>query len=522
MRSENSVNLARCLYDSCADFDKTLYFYKEEKVSFGQFYQIVANISRYLTSTYKKNDRILIALYDSPVLAELFVGALDAGMIPVVINPNVSAHTLSYMLEDSEAVSVVCEKNRILLFERVASEKKGERVDVIENDLTDFQDDQAALRAGRLSALVRGSHKMQFVDRCSTDAAFWQYTSGTTGNPKAVQHVAKTMIENAHNYAYKAMGINDSDRLFSAAKMFFGYGMGASLFFPLLLNTSCVLNDTMPMSDILVVKIFEKYKPTVFFGNPAIFSSLLQKVDFVKRYFYSDMRFVSAGAPLPSVIFEGWKRSFGTSIYDGIGATEMGHIFISNSKGFVKAGATGRPVDGYQVRLDNWSDSEGFGVLAVKGPHINMGYWNSPKKNEQKFVDGWYITGDLFQVDADGYYYYCGREDDLFKINGIWVSPLNIESEILSAVPEVKECALCAEENSLGISEPVLYVSLRDDADDLGAIETLLMDWMFDNCDPHERAKGVLFVDAMPRNDNGKVVRAKLRMLVDVNSSEIA
>ncbi|NVD96410.1 AMP-binding protein [Massilia sp. BJB1822] len=509
------ANLAREIVSRQRDFNKNAYLYQNTGLSYASLFQRSASLAQALYGLgLVSRQRIVISLYDSPAVSEIFLAALAIGAIPVVINPKLSRDSLSHIVADSGASLLACESDNLDIVCAVCADAATPPRLLLQDSyatVTPASTGSEAAGLLLLSALTRQQCVFEFTDIGENEAAFWQYTSGTTGRPKAVQHCGATMLENTQAFAVCTHGFTSDDVFYSAAKMFFGYGFGASFFFPLLLGATAVLDSAMPSNDYAVMRNIATYRPSAIFCAPALYAALLPHAARLKPYLGEDTVFISAGSGLPQSIFERWQAAFGLPIYDGIGSTEMGHIFISNSRSALKAGATGRPVVGYQVRLEAGAqDQDGDGMLWVKGRHPNLGYWNKPEASSEKFVDGWCCTGDLFTRDAEGFYTYRGRSDDLFKSNGIWVTPLAIESEIQRRLPQVLECALVPHQGENELAEPVLFCVFdakqcnRDEG--IAAVQAILGVV----CEKHCLPQQLIALDTLPRNDNGKVSRAAL------------
>lgn len=511
----SKINLAREIVNRQSDLEKHAYLYDGTGLSYAALFQRAASLAHGLRlQGVASRQRVLICLYDTPAVSELFLAALSLGAIPVVLNPRLSSDTLRHVIADSAAVLLACEYANLDIVNTAGAGCRLPRL-----LLQDSYAIAGAARACqaeppslRFSTLTRLDCVFEYTDIGPEDAAFWQYTSGTTGRPKAVQHCSSTMLDNTEAYAVQTHGFSSSDVFYSAAKMFFGYGFGASFFFPLLLGATAVLDATTPSNDLAVLRNIAAYRPTAIFCAPALYSALLAHAERLKPHIGAHTVFVSAGSSLPRTLAERWHGAVGTPIYDGIGSTEMGHIFLSNSRHGCKPGATGRPVSGYETRLAPGATADA-GILWVRGRHPHLGYWNKPEASREKFSDGWCCTGDLFSVDADGYYTYRGRSDDLFKSNGIWVTPLAIENEILSRLPQVLECVLVPCQGSGGLDEPALFCVIdpqrSSQADGIAAVRAIV-DAV---CEKHSLPRRVLALDALPRNDNGKVSRAALSAL---------
>ncbi len=449
---------------------------------------------------------MVLALNDSPSLACLFLACIAVGAIPAVINPKSREQALADIAADCQASLVVREADAPSLSGPLAPLTL--RAAAGRPLLDDFS----------LDALVGPADLdwSAFHRQDPAAACFLQYTSGSTGAPKGVMHSLRNTLGFCRAFATELLALQAGDRLYSIPKMFFGYGMGNSLFFPWFSGASALLDDTWPSPE-RVLENLVAFRPRVLFGVPAIYASLRPQA----RELLSSVRLAfSAGSPLPRGEFEFWA-AHGLEICDGIGATEVGHVFLANRPGQARADSTGLPLPGYECRL---VDREGHtieeagrqGVLLVRGPGLSPGYWRASEEQQARFAGGWYRTGDLFERDESGAYRHCGREDDLFKVNGRWVVPTQVEQAICRHLPEVSEAVLvptCRLHDGL---RPTLFVTLATPLDDNQILLAQRIDQHLAEQIPSHMLPSQLHVlPALPRNDNGKLARAELRHLAD-------
>jgi benzoate-CoA ligase len=344
------------------------------------------------------------------------------------------------------------------------------------------------------------------------DIAFWLYSSGSTGKPKGTPHKHISLIFTADTYAKTILDISENDICFSVSKLFFAYGLGNGITFPFRFGASTVLLPDRPTPEI-VLDTLAKFRPTVFFGVPTQYNSLLKKMNEQKLDWIRCC--ASAGEALPPEIYKKWKEKTGLEILDGIGSTEALHIFISNRSGEIIPGTSGKPVPGYEVKILDDNDKEvgpgETGHLIIRGTSITPGYWRKPEENERKFLpDGWFRTGDMYS-QQDGYFTYQGRGDDMLKAGGLWVSPVEIEYALLEH-EAVNECAVVGQEIE-GLVKPFAYVVLN------GAwsqkpneeLSLELLDFLSHKLPKFKRPWGVNFVDDLPKTATGKIQRFKLR-----------
>jgi benzoate-CoA ligase len=359
------------------------------------------------------------------------------------------------------------------------------------------------------------------------DACFWLYSSGTTGFPKGAVHLQHDMIVAADLYARPTLGISQDDRTFSVAKLFFAYGLGNGLYFPFRVGGSTVLYPGKP-DPLKFFEIIQEYQPTLFFCVPTGYAAMLAVEDAAQRFDTSSVRLcISAGEALPPALFERWRERFGVEILDGIGSTEILHIFISNRPGRVKPGSTGELVPGYEARIVDESGGEvpvgQVGDLLIKGDSICACYWNKHRDTCETICGHWIRTGDKYLRDQDGYFWYQGRSDDMLKVGGIWVSPVEVENALIQH-PAVLECAVVGITDDQGLVKPRAYVVLKDrslleeaepcssgsgPARERLAVE--LQNFVREKLAVYKYPRSIEFVTELPKTATGKIQRYKLR-----------
>jgi benzoate-CoA ligase len=345
------------------------------------------------------------------------------------------------------------------------------------------------------------------------DPCFWLYSSGSTGTPKGVVHVQTSMIRTAELYAQPILGIEADDVVFSAAKLFFAYGLGNGLTFPLSVGATTILLGERP-TPAAVCRILREYRPTIFYGVPTLYSALLACAELPKREELHLRRCTSAGEALPLEVGKRWREHTGVDILDGLGSTEMLHIFLTNRPGDVRYGTSGKPVPGYQIRLvdeDGQPVAKGaIGELQVAGPTAAAYYWNNRDKSRTTFLGPWTRSGDKYGEDADGYFVYSGRNDDMLKVGGIWVSPFEVESALTSHAA-VLEAAVVAQGDENGLIKPKAYVVLRAETPKSPELAAALQQHVKGRLAPYKYPRWIEFVDELPKTATGKIQRFKLR-----------
>jgi benzoate-CoA ligase family protein len=447
-------------------------------------------------------DRVALLLYDSPEFVASFLAIVSIGAICVPINTFLTARDVGFILSDSGA--------RLLIVDSELQDK----LSLSETDRCTILKVDTRSQAGSARASRRASEEHLARQPATRETpAFLLYTSGSTGTPKGVLHLHGSIPFTVENYAEHVLRVTSEDRVFSSSRMFFAYGLGNSLSFPLAAGATVIL-ETERMSPESLAKFIEDRKPTVFFGVPAVYLSLLDYRLSGGRVDLSTVRLcVSAGEALPAKIYEDWQREFGLTILDGIGSTEMLHVFISNREGNSLAGSSGKVVEGYAARLldDNGVDvgANELGNLWVRGASATAGYRNLPELTEQTIKDGWVRTGDVYRKDEDGFFFHIGRSDDCFKVRGLWVSPIEVESVLISH-EAVSEAAVVSSVDDSGLATGRAYVVIRQ-GERSDALKEEIHKFAGSRLPQYKVPSQIEFIEEMPRTSTGKVQRYKLR-----------
>jgi benzoate-CoA ligase len=358
------------------------------------------------------------------------------------------------------------------------------------------------------------SARLDAAETSKDDAALWLYSSGSTGRPKGAVHLHHDMVVCYETYAVQVLGLRPTDRVFSAAKLFFAYGLGNAGYFPMGAGAESVLYPQRPTPES-VFDVLTRHRPTIFFGVPTLYAGMLALKDAEKRFDISSLRLcVSAGEALPDELYTRWQERFGVEIIDGIGTTEILHIFISNRPGAARPGSTGLVVPGYEASI---VDDEGrpvkqgdIGNLRVKGDSIMAYYWNKHEKTKDSLYGHWIQTGDKYYQDADGYFWYAGRADDMLKVGGIWVSPVEVENTLVRH-PAVLEAAVVGHEDTDRLIKPKAFVVLKEPAASGGPLADELKAFVKDKIAPYKYPRWIEFVPDLPKTATGKIQRFKLR-----------
>jgi benzoate-CoA ligase family protein len=449
----------------------------------------------------RREQRVLLVLDDTTAFPIMFLGAIRIGAVPVPVSPLDRDENFRHFVDDSYAGLVVTDAP---MLERL-------RPALGERDLRWLARDGAGDGVTELAAaLAAQSDELDAVPTHPDDPAFWLYSSGSTGKPKGVVHLQHDVGVTCENYAQGVLRLSADDVCFSTTKLFHAYGLGNNLTFPLSVGATAVYM-TGPTRPAPILETLRRHRPTVFFSVPALFAALGREEGAGAAL--GSVRFcVSAAEPLPAVTVEHWQREFGLEIIDGIGSTEMLHIYCSNRPGRLEAGTSGWPVPGYELRLvdDDGAVLEGpaVGVLQVRGESCAAFYWHQHEKTKASMLGGWFVTGDRYERSPDGTYTYVGRVDDMLKVGGLWVSPIDME-HVLIQHPRVAGVGVVGVTIDGG-SRIAAYVECREDpADDALADE--LRAWCKERMRRYEYPHIVTFVDTLPRTLTGKVQRFRLR-----------
>jgi benzoate-CoA ligase family protein len=467
-------------------------------------------------------ERVLLLLLDSPEFAFSFFGAIKIGAVPVPVNTLLKAADHQYILNNSRARVVVVSESLYPQIEAIPREQLRYLQDVI---VVDAAPATGTLRFG--DVIEQNSPQLEAEPTSRDDAAFWLYSSGSTGPPKACVHLQHDMVVCAERYAKGILGMTESDRCFSVAKLFFAYGLGNALYFPLAVGATSILTPGAPKPQH-VFEIIERHRPTLFFSVPSNYAALLAHEPGTNHvgtvapgcrdapdFDFSSVRYgISAGEALPAAIFHRFKQRFNVEVLDAIGSTEVLHVFIANRPGAVRPGSSGQIIPGYEAKIVDESDQpakpDEIGNLLVKSDSTCSHYWNQHEKSKSTIEGHWIRTGDKYYQDADGYFWYAGRSDDMLKCSGAWVSPIEIES-VLIEHPAVQEAAVVAREDRDQLLKPAAYVILRNGTSGTPDLARELQEFVVRRLPIFKRPRWVEFVDDLPKTATGKLQRYKLR-----------
>ncbi len=504
--ADERCNLAEYFLDHNVETrpDKVALRFEDQCYTFREVHDWSCRVGNFLREVgLREEDRVLLAMNDIPAFAMTWFGVVRVGGVVAMMNPIVPAEDWSYYLRYTRA--------RVLVTERAFAVQHKDLIDyALTNQLRRVLvvDDPVDRET-----LLEQSTECAYGDTGPDDPSVWLFSSGSTGKPKACMHVNADFVFNTENYAKKVLGIRESDVTLSVPKQFFGYATGTNLMFPWAVGATTCFFAERATPETVLAKI-NQFRPTILTNVPTMIARMLEHPDAATTDLSSVRMVLSAGEALPAELYRRWTERTGVEILDGIGSAEMFHIYITNYPGDVKLGTLGRLVPGYEAKLvglDGLEVPRGeIGNLHLKGASNAIGYHRDRAKSRATFAGEWTITGDQFRIDDEGRFVYCGRADDLLKVGGVFVSPVEVENCLLTH-PRVREVAVVGYERDGLVLTCAFVVPNAGDTDGLDAE---LQEFVKRTLAPHKYPRMVRFLAEMPRNDRGKAARAELRKRV--------
>ncbi|PZR18766.1 MAG: benzoate-CoA ligase family protein [Archangium gephyra] len=482
-------------------------YFEEETITYAQLADATHRASAVFRGLgLEWEQRVILMLPDVPQFASAWLGTVEAGGTISAVNPGLKAEEVTYYLNYTRAKFVVTDAETAAIIDSVRAQCPHlDHVLVAGGNAGTHLDYDAELTRARPDGVIADTHK--------EDVCVWLYTSGSTGFPKAAVHKHADFVFNALTYGLPVVGYGPNDISVSVPRLAFGYALGSNLLFPLLAGGATALFKEKPTPE----KFFEmlkKHRPTMFTAVPTALNGILNSPG-IKDADFSSLRVaISAGEALPAELYQRWKQRTGVEILDGIGSAEMFHIFITNRVNDVKLGSLGKVVDGYTAKVCDENGNElprgEVGTLWVKGESMALEYWQQRAKSKTTFRGEWCVSADKFQQTEDGYFYFCGRGDDMLKVSGKWLSPVEVENVLLQH-PAVREAAVVSFKDADGLDKPRAFVALNEGhtADD--ALAEDLKAHVRSRLEPFKAPRQVKFLDALPRSDRGKVLKTELR-----------
>lgn len=484
----------------------------DEQISYRQLLDQTNRVGNALRQLgVRLEERVVLILLDTPEFLSCFFGVIKIGAVAVPANTFLKPHEYEYLLNDARARILLVSEQLLPVVQLIPREKlKYLRAIVVVGE-----SNQGNLRLADLTAA--SSPELEPEPTSRDDVAFWLYSSGSTGASKGCVHLHHDMVVCSELYAKGILQMTEQDRCYSVARLFFAYGLGNAGYFPLACGATTILSPARPIPAGIFADI-ERYRPTLFFSVPSNYAALLghQRENGMEFDLSCVRHAISAGESLPAPLFERFKQRFGVEILDALGSTETLQMVISNRPGEVRPGSSGKIIPGYEAKIvdhDGHPVASGeIGSLLIKGDSTCSCYWNQQEKTRDTFEGHWFRTGDKYYQDEDGYYWYAGRADDLFKVNGRWLSPVEVESALI-AHPSIREAAVIAREDESKLTKPAAYVVLNPSFHASDKLVRELQDWVVQKIAAYKRPRWIEFVPELPKTATGKLQRFKLREL---------
>ena len=492
---------------------KVCLYFEDQKWTYGEVAQLsnqTGNALRELGAEIE--DRVLMVLPDCPEFVSTWFGAARIGSVITMVNPLLPAADYEYYLDYTRAKVAVVHQSLLKPFAEAAQSARYLRSVLVVGNESEIQQSKNSRWESFSSVVHAASTECVRADTRRDDIAIWLFTSGSTGHPKGAVHLQHDLPFNTEVFAKATMGVCADDLTVSVPKLFFGYATGTNLLFPFAVGGATALFAERSTAEKMF-EVIKRYRPTILTTVPTMINSMLN-VPGASADDLSSLRFCySAGEALPKELYERWMNAFGIDICDGIGSAEMFHIYITNRPGDIKPGSLGRIVDGYEAKIVDADGNEvptgDMGTLKIKGDSAALCYWNAHEKSKETFAGDWCTSGDQFHVDADGYYWYHGRTDDMLKVSGVYVAPAEIENCLLQH-EAVLECAVVGHEAG-GLVKPKAFVVLRGGYASGEELAEGIKQFVKDHIAIYKYPRWVEFVDSLPKNDRGKIDRKQLK-----------
>jgi benzoate-CoA ligase family protein len=493
----------------------------DERVTYQQLLERTNRVSNALLALgVRPEERVLLLLLDTPEFLYSFFGAIKIGAVAVPVNTQAKPQDYEYMLNDCRARVALVSEPLLSHLESIPKERLRYLQEIVVSEVKqDFQSpgQRSETHHSLQNLIASASPKLEAAPTSKDEPAFWLYSSGSTGASKGCVHLHHDMVVCTELYAKGILQMKETDRCFSVARLFFAYGLGNAGYFPLGCGATTILSPVRPVPATIYADI-ERYRPTLFFSVPTNFAAMLAHhrengPDFDLR---SVRHAISAGESLPAPLFHRFKDRFGVEILDSLGSTETLQMVIANRPSEAKPGSSGRIIPGYEAKIVDETGNavavNEIGDLLIKGDSTCSGYWNKHEKTKETFVGEWFRTGDKYCQDEEGYFWYAGRSNDVFKVHGLWLSPTEVESALIMH-PAVREAAVVAREDQDGLTKAAAYVVLNAEFAPSEELSHELQELVGQKIGGYKRPRWIEFLSEIPKTATGKLQRFKLREL---------